>query len=167
MCAWYWRCRGGFLGLSSTFLARVVFWCIPFSLWGWSTLGYFGLVCGISGYLGLLISYSAFMGTNKPTDCLCMAGLGIARLIVFLSPVLYLYPDLWWVCILGGLSGLSYWIGWTYLSNYDSGLYFPGWYVGDKEIIKPGAFATSGSEWGEIITGAFLGATLDLIHYII
>lgn len=163
VCTFAWRCRGGFLGLGSTLAARLLYWCTPMTIWGYSTFGPMGILCGLTAYLGLLLSYAPFMGDNQAKHCAGMGGIGIARLFILLSPVLFQYPDLVYFGFAGAFVGLAYYIGWTYLDGKVSPIVFPGFVLFGKTWIQPGNFAIGGAEWGEVLTGAVTGLTLDCI----
>lgn len=166
ICAFCWRCRGGFLGLGSTLAARILYWCLPMTIWGYSTFGPIGLLCGLTGYLGLMLSYAPFMADNQAKHCAGMGGIGIARLFILLAPVLYQYPFLVYFGYAGALAGLGYYIGWTYLNGTASPIYFPGLTIRGRTWVQPGNFAINGAEWGEVLTGAMTGLVLDCITII-
>lgn len=159
-----WRCRGGFLGTGSTTTARVIYWALPVALWGYSVEGYVGLFCGVMAFLSLLLEYAPFQADNQLKHCSGMAGIGIARMALVFAPLFRLRPELVYLQYLGALAGAAYYIGWTYLDGFDSGISFPGLTLFGKQLIQPGKFAVGGGEWGEVLTGASAGLVFALVR---
>jgi len=149
--------------LGNTTACRLVYWVIPCALIGWFIFGPLGLTLGVTAYLGLLISYSSFMGDNEWKHISGMVGIGIARLLILISPMLCMYPILWAFSYFGIFIGLAYYIGWTYLHGKPSCIVFPGLVIDGKEYIPAGNLAIEGCEWGEVLTGLSTGLMFDCI----
>jgi hypothetical protein len=145
LMAFFYRCRGGFLPLPNTQLARLAFWAAPVSLIGLCISFPFGLICGATAFAGLLIPHARFQATASLHDCVGMALVGFTRLTLILLPLAFINP---WLCVLmpiGLLQGGAEYIGWTFLNGR-----------------KISTFAQGGSEWQEILTGAVFGLALAL-----
>lgn len=162
--AFLWRCRGGFMGLPSGFVARLVYMAIPYGLWSYSVGGIVpGVLTFFGAYVAQLFSYAPFMGDTEDKHIGGMAGIGIARLVVILFPFFATHPATAYMTMFGATSGLAYYLGWTYMNNVDSGISFPGLTLFGKTIIQPGKFAVGGGEWGEVFVGGFYGLILAVI----
>lgn len=161
-----WRCRGGFIGLNSTVLARVLWSCIPYSIWMFSLVGFWGAVVTFIGtYLSALLRYSPFMADTSAGNLSGMAGIGIARLVLILCPLFYWYPWTGYMPLLGAFAGLCYYLGWQ-LHDKDSGIHVPTFSIFGKQI-QGGPFAKHGTEWAEVFVGVLHGTILMIISYII
>lgn len=158
--AFLYRCRGGFLGTGRTQVGRLVYWAIPVAIWGHCVLPWYGLLCGLGAFVGLLFSHGPFQVDSKGDSIGGMIGIGIARMYCILLPLTYsACPELNAVAIAGGLQGLAYFLGHTFLNGIDSRIYSPGLTLFGKQILTSGEFAIAGDQWGEVITGAFFGLT--------
>jgi len=155
----FYRCRGGFLGTGSTFLARLLFWAIPVAVWGLCADWQVGLLCGVMAYVGLLIPHSIFQSNNSLFSVVGMAGVGLARMLLILAPIAYFIPSVLIVLPLAMLQGLAYYIGWTFLNGVDSKISTSGFTVFGF-TFEAGHFAISGGEWGEFLTGVVFGGAL-------
>ena len=158
-----WRCRGSDAFPGGNWVGRILFWSVPCAIWGYCTIGYPGLLCGPLAFIGLLLSYAPFMGDSEPKHGAGMAGIGIARMLILLAPVLYLHPELFWVAYLNSLIGLAYVLCWEYLDGTYCGFTFPSLTIRGHSLITPLPFATGGAEWGEVFTGFIQGALMAYI----
>lgn len=179
MLAILYRMVGGFIGLDNTCITRLR-WAIPMGAF----MAYASIVhheetgrsvavfvlCTVMAYLGRLIPHAAFQASASIYNSLCMAAIGMARLALIVAP----YATADWhrmgLVVFGAFQGLAYYIGWTYLHNLDSGIYFRNtraqWHIKPyfydpvfpaSAIPNPAECldqaAVSGAEWGELLTG--------------
>ena len=139
-----YHCRGGFIALGSTFLARLVFWALPIALvilpisWMWA------IPCGMLAYLGLLIPHAWAQADTKPLHIVGMAGIGLARLAMILVPLAVFNPWVELFSLAGLLSGLGYYIGHKWL---------------EAKVVKlfGKSLTPDGAAWGELFTGFAYG----------
>lgn len=143
--AFYYRCRGGFIGTGSTTLARCVFWAVPVGMFMHNPL------CGVLAFLGLLIPHAWAQADAKPIHVAGMAAIGMARMILILMPIIYISPVAILATLTGLGSGLGYALGYGPLSGKSIGIELNG----DNLVSTP-------SSWGELITGAFMGLGMAL-----
>ena len=142
-----YRCRGGFLPTGHTQVARLIYWALPVGAWAaFHSPMLIAPVCALAAFLGLLIPHSPFMADASAKSVIGMALIGMARLALILAPLAYYHPWIMAYAPIAGLSGLGYYIGWKWLNG-----------------VSLGKFATTGSEWGEILTGAAFGLAFALI----
>lgn len=139
-----YRCRGGFVSLPNTTLARIVLWALPVAVvcvpvsWLWA------LPCGVMAYLGLLIPHAWAQADTKPIHIAGMAGIGLVRFALILAPLAVFDPWREVFALFGLLSGLAYYIGHKWLETKVINLFG-----------KP--FTPDGAAWGELGTGFAYG----------
>ena len=163
-----YRCRGGFIGTGSTTVARMLWWATPTATlvtslaqahsagpWNWVLFAFIFLLA----WVGLLIPHGWCQdrGIIRNTDMGCIGGwraviLSLALIWVLPGSVLTVWGG-------GALSGLGYWIGWEKLDGRELIVWHPTNTRAD-DGSNHDHFAISGSEWGEVLTGAFLWAAL-------
>jgi hypothetical protein len=148
--AFFFRCRGGFIGLRNTQAARALWWALPVALATANPL------CGAGAFLGLLIPPGKFEGDASLKSILGMALIGTAQALLILGPMAYARPPALLAAPFGALRGLAYFIGWRFLDGRDGGLRFAH-SDGTSDV-----FARGGSEWGEVLTGFIFGIAILL-----
>ena len=147
-----YRCRGGFLSLSGIFSwwgttsARVFYWAIPVALSVMPISLLWCPACGLLAFLGLMIPHSAFQGSASLKCVIGMAGIGLVRLALILTPLAVFHPTVEVFSVVGLLSGLGYYAGWRWLNGH---LFW--------QINSTSHCALTGSEYGELLTGAAFG----------
>ena len=142
--AFLYRCRGGFLPLGSTQAARVMYWATPIAAWGYAVIGWYGLLCGVMAFIGLLIPHGKYQAGCDLDSIVGMGVIGMVRLALILTPMVAVHSLVFLLVPLGFLSGLGYGAGWAFLNGRD-------WLI-----------AKGGSEWGEVLTGAAYGLAFSL-----
>ena len=171
--AFFYRCRGGFLGMSFPQLARLIWWAIPTSVamtgvslaHGSCFLSAIevGSVCGVTAFLGLMLPHGQYMDNNPVYDDMGhMSLIGGVRCALIALPIMTHVPMMGLLPLFGALSGAGYWIGWRFLHGVDSGLHTAGFTLFGLQV-SPGKFAVGGSEWGEVLTGFAFGAGIGLL----
>lgn len=144
--AFLYRCRGGFLPLHHTQLARLVYWTAPTAAWASFINPSMGWLCGVMAFFGLLIPHAEYQNDASAKSVAGMAVIGVARLALILLPLCYFNPFLGFIVPIGALQGLAYYIGYKFLDG-------KGWK----------AFAATGAGWGEVLTGAVFGLAFALV----
>lgn len=164
----FYRCRGGFLGLGSTTLARLVWWALPcacanFAIMMTHGAGAFNVTAGamftaILAFVSLLEDQSAAIDNDKPIeDAAAMAQIMTIRAVAIALPVAPFAPWMILLPFFGALAGPLWWACWRYLDGIDSGLAWRGQ-----------VFAKGGSEWGEVIAcGLSIGAGIGLLGFVL
>jgi hypothetical protein len=163
--AFFYRCRGGFLGFGHTQLARLVFWVLPVTLWAATVSLVLAPACGVLSFLGLMIPHGWAQGDKKIEHLIGMGGIGICRLGLILAPLAYINPQIEILAVLGAWQGAAYYFGWE-LDGTDSGIKTAGFKVFGFDV-QPGIFAKSGTEWGEVLTGAAFGLAFALTYLVV
>lgn len=157
-----YRMRGGWLKPSSTTWCRLVYWSLPVAVWGACAFGPWGLLCGLGAYLGLLIPHGRWFGGPAIEDAIVMGLIGLARAFLILaSCVLAGTPEVLVASSLGLMSGVAYWIGWNWLNDAASPVAIPSFRVFGVRV-DGGNFASDGTGWGEVLTGAAFGLMMVL-----
>ena len=144
--AFCYRCRGGFISLGNTQYARLLFWVLPIIISIAPISFIWGVPCGLLAFAGLMIPHSAFQGSDSLKCVIGMAIIGLIRLALILSPLAVFHPMIELFSIAGLLSGLGYYVGWRWLN----GKMF-------LKISDTSHCALTGSEYGELFTGAAFG----------
>ena len=168
-----YRCRGGFIGLgrNMTNPARLLWWVVPTAgliaaLYhvrsGHFSIGLM-LLCAGAVWLGLLGlkrfddlpgGHGWCQGRGK-LNYLGMAVIGLYRHALLGLALLFWMPDLAAVLPFAGLlQGAAYAIGWELLHGRE----LIRWHPANPNADDGSGFdhfAKSGSEWGEVLTGAF------------
>lgn len=167
-----YRMVGGFVGLSSTSLARLR-WSITIAIYmmfaaavhgdGIVALAaiFFSVLTG--AYIGRLIPHARFQNGASLYNALGMALIGLARVTLILLPyAVYGHPWAGVVASIGILQGAAYYAGWKWLDGRDSGIYFrnkpeenriPETFPAGSSPVYLDQCAVSGGEWGELLTG--------------
>lgn len=161
--AFLYRCRGGFLGLSHTTLARLIWWAIPCAIFGFSLIGAWGSLCGLLAFLGLLIPHARYQSIASVPNLLGMGSVNAIRAALILLPIGTTHPAVLVFATLGMFSGVAYYFLNKNNVVFDSHINFPGLVLFGKTITQPGDFAVSASEWAEVATGFTFGIIFDLV----
>jgi len=148
-----YRIRGGWLPTGRTQLARMI-WCVPTGALVWWLLPggpwWAGPAVALAAFAGLLIAHGRRFDLGRANgrrgeDAAHMACIGIARLLLILSPVALVGGPaaLWWAY--GGvLHAVAYWIGWCLPTRRD---WARRWWVPAAEPIAYGEVLWGGVQW--------------------
>ena len=158
--AFLYRARGGFVHMSGTNVARWCLWCSPLALYafivGLRLTAYeaagIAVMTFLTTWLGLLIPHGRFQADAKAKSIVGMMAVGAVRGLLIGAPLAVFFHEYLTLAVFGAFSGLAYLVGWKFLHGKDSHVTFHG-----------AVFAKGGSEWGEVLTGAFYGLGLGLL----
>jgi hypothetical protein len=169
----FYRCRGGFIGLGHTQLARLIWWALPVALAMTGVLLANGSVfltsldagaaSGALAFVGLLIPHAEFQGKDNPAQSMTgMALVGAVRCALIMIPIAPHVFAMWFLPLFGAMAGPAYRHAWRFLDGIDSGISVPSIDIFGFRTIA-GHFAVTGGEWGEVLTGAAIGFGIGLL----
>lgn len=145
--AFLYRCRGGYLPLGHTQLARLLYWALPvYAVVSWNFGLIVGAVSAVLAFAGLMIPHARFQSDASLKSCLGMAAIGFIRLFLILVPVAINNPSVLFLALIGLLQGAANFIGITFL--------------GGRKFFN---FAQGGSEWQEALTGTAFGIAFSIL----
>ena len=163
----FYRCRGGFMALGSTTLARLVWWALPCGVantmivmshgGSLSAATAFGFFTMLFTHVSLLEDQSSAIDNDKPIeDAAQMTQIMTMRAIAIALPVVAFAPWMIMLPLFGMACGPIWWACWRYLDGIDSRIEWRGQ-----------VFARGGSEWAEVFTGVCIGAGIGLLGFVL
>jgi hypothetical protein len=117
-----YRARGGLIPTGHTQLARLLFWAGPITLMGMYIQPYWGALCGLMAFLGLMIPNGSTVSSAALKAAVGQSFIGYARLLLILAPLAYFNPSILMFTPFGLLAGLAFYVGWKLDSQFGNAI---------------------------------------------